>query len=73
MTHHVLIKQGLYQIKDWPVENYSAFSSDGATGEIGHFTALVWANTTRVGCGAIEYFKDELYVKVNVREFVILC
>lgn len=34
---------------------FSIFSKD----QIGHFTQLVWANATTVGCGATRYFYNE--------------
>jgi len=45
------------EVKDWPASNIGAFSSDGATGTIGHYTQVVWAETEFVGCGVI-YYKD---------------
>ena len=43
------------EVKDWPAANVGAFSPAGATGVIGHYTQLVWAETKRVGCGVIYY------------------
>ena len=45
------------EVKDWPAGNVEAFSSNGATGTIGHYTQVVWAETEFVGCGVI-YYKD---------------
>lgn len=42
---------------DFPAGNVAAFSPAGATGTIGHFTQLVWAETKHIGCG-IMYHKD---------------
>ena len=43
------------EVKDWPAANVGAFSTTGATGVIGHYTQLVWAETKRIGCGVIYY------------------
>jgi len=45
------------EVKDWPASNVGAFSSNGASGTIGHYTQVVWADTEYVGCGVI-YYKD---------------
>ena len=45
------------EVKDFPAANVGAFSSAGATGVIGHYTQVVWAESQKVGCGVI-YYKD---------------
>ena len=45
------------EVKDFPRGNVKAFSSNGATGVIGHYTQVVWAETQKVGCGVM-YYKD---------------
>ena len=45
------------EVKDWPASNVDSFTSSGATGTVGHFTQVVWADTRYIGCGAI-YYKD---------------
>ena len=45
------------EVKDWPAANVGAFSSNGATGVIGHYTQVIWAETKKVGCGVM-YYKD---------------
>ncbi|XP_040565553.2 venom allergen 5 [Lepeophtheirus salmonis] len=53
--------QGWYnEVKDFPSKNVEKYSSEGATGQVGHYTALVWAATTRVGCGFIMYYDDTM-------------
>lgn len=42
----------------FPPQNVAAFSAKGATGTIGHYTQLVWAETKHIGCG-IMYHKDD--------------
>lgn len=42
------------EVKDWPADNVGAFdtaSPVAATGVVGHYTQVVWAKTTKVGCG----------------------
>ena len=46
------------EVKDWPAANVGAFSQAGATGVIGHYTQVVWAETKYVGCGVI-YYRDQ--------------
>lgn len=46
------------EIEHFPSQNVDSFSEDGATGVIGHYTQLVWAETEYVGCGLINY-KDQ--------------
>ena len=46
------------EVKDWPAANVGSFSSVGATGVIGHYTQVVWAETKKVGCGVI-YYRDQ--------------
>ena len=45
------------EVKDFPAANVAAFSSNGATGVIGHYTQVVWAESQKIGCGVI-YYKD---------------
>ena len=45
------------EVKDFPSDNVKAFSMNGATGVIGHYTQVVWAETKKVGCGVM-YYKD---------------
>ena len=33
------------QVKDFPPANVGSFSSDGATGVVGHYTQVVWAES----------------------------
>ena len=44
--------------KDFPSENVQAFSQNGATGVIGHYTQVVWGETEFIGCGVM-YYKDD--------------
>ena len=46
------------EVKDWPAGNVGAFSNNGATGVIGHYTQVIWAETKKVGCGVI-YYRDQ--------------
>ena len=52
-----------FQVKDITAQAVDSFSLDktvtGATGDIGHYTQVVWAETTDVGCG---------YMTSNVNE-----
>ena len=52
-----------FQVKDITAQAVNSFSLDktvtGATGDIGHYTQVVWAETTDVGCG---------YMTSNVNE-----
>ena len=46
--------------------NYSFLRSTGAM--IGHYTQLVWAESTKLGCGAIKYEEggyNKLYLICN--------
>ena len=43
----------MLQVKDFPSGNVGSFSSNGATGVVGHYTQLVWGATTKVGCGFV--------------------
>jgi len=43
------------EVKHWPASNVGSFSYNNITGEIGHYTQLVWAETQYIGCGAIYY------------------
>ena len=54
-----------YQVEDFPPGNVESFSSAGATGVIGHYTQVVWAETHEVGCGYIYYLDGMWYTKVN--------
>ena len=36
------------------IENFSS-SSKSHTGTVGHYTQLVWGETTRIGCGFVMY------------------
>ncbi len=54
-----------YQVADFPPANVGSFSSNGATGDIGHYTQVVWAESHEVGCGYINYLKNGWYTKVN--------
>ena len=53
------------QVKDWPAGNVKSFSENGATGTIGHYTQVVWAESYEVGCGYIEYPNGGFFKKVN--------
>ena len=63
------------EVKDWPAANVGAFSQAGATGMVGHYTQLVWAETKHVGCGVIYYndLSDEAkrypYRKVQLKRY----
>ena len=46
------------EVKDWPAANVGSFSSVGATGVIGHYTQVIWAESKKVGCGVI-YYRDQ--------------
>lgn len=38
------------EVKHFPSSNVDKFSNKGATGVTGHYTQVVWGNTTEVGC-----------------------
>ena len=47
-------------IDSWASEEKKYSYSDASFGEkTGHFTQLVWQNTQRVGCGAVECHNDD--------------
>ena len=45
------------EVSYWPAANVGSWSEVGATGDIGHYTQIVWAETKKVGCGVV-YYKD---------------
>ena len=44
-----------HQVKDFNPANKEHFSSAADTGMTGHFTQVVWRETTNVGCGISSY------------------
>ena len=47
-----LVKAWYDEVVDFPKSSVSAFNSKSPSGRpIGHYTALVWGETTKVGCG----------------------
>lgn len=66
------------RIEDWyseivhfPSQNVGSFSQDGATGVIGHYTQLVWAETEFIGCGLINY-RDQNQPDISFR-YTLVC
>ena len=58
--------QGWYdEVKDFPSDNVKAFSMNGATGVIGHYTQVVWAETQKEQCLKITH-KVLLRAKKNM-------
>ena len=48
------IEQLYNEVKDWPAGSVESFAYPGkSTGEIRHYTQIVWAETKEVGCGTI--------------------
>jgi hypothetical protein len=46
------------EVKDFPGANVSPYTgSNGATGTVGHYTALAWGSTKEVGCGIVSFEK----------------
>jgi len=59
INKHYNIDLILSQVKDWPAANVGSFSSNGATGVVGHYTQLIWGSTKKVGCGFVQYMDPE--------------
>ncbi len=55
INKHYNIDLLLSQVKDWPAANIGSYSSNGATGVVGHYTQLIWGSTKKVGCGFVQY------------------
>ena len=54
------------EVKDWPAANVKSFSKDGVPEDkpIGHYTAVIWAETKKVGCGVI-YYRDQAAIRAK--------
>ena len=55
------------EVYDFPAKNVGAFSTQGATGTIGHYAQMVWGETEFIGCGAM-YYKDDNYPRFPYRK-----
>ncbi|CAB4062448.1 CRISP [Lepeophtheirus salmonis] len=51
-----MIKGWYDEVKDFPAKNVKHYSTKGATGVVGHYTAMVWGNSVKVGCGYVMYY-----------------
>ncbi len=48
-------------------KNIDPWSTAGQTGVTGHLTQLLWAGSTKVGCGFIEFVKpNDFYTQVGI-------
>ena len=45
------------EVENWPSKNTENYSDANVSGDVGHFTQIVWAKTKFVGCGTM-YHKD---------------
>ena len=71
--------QDLYdEVQDFPAKNIKPFdmkkdvpwdNKEGKPKKVGHYTAMVWAETYKVGCGFIMHNRGEWYKKVLVCDY----
>ena len=47
-----------------PATCVNPYSQNGATGVIGHYTQVVWAESYAVGCGYVYFNDGQWYTKV---------
>lgn len=52
-----MIQMWYDEVTDFPPANVGSYSSNGATGVVGHYTQVVWADSYAIGCGFV-YFND---------------
>ena len=59
IIEHLFLRQVIHM----PANLVGSYPKDaleaGATGVIGHYTQIVWADTSEVGCGYIKFFDDK--------------
>ena len=54
-----------------PSANIASYSSNGATGVIGHYTQVVWAESYALGCGYVYFNDGQWYTRVNLMHISI--
>ena len=52
------LKGWFEEYKDFPVENIKPFTLSQGPAMTGHFTAMAWATTSKVGCGMIKMIRS---------------
>ena len=63
---NVILLNIFEQVKDFSSDDVEQFKSiRSATGDVGHYTQIAWADTYKVGCGYIMYRTDTWYKKVK--------
>ena len=45
------------EVRFWPAANVPRLSKEGTTGVTGHYAAVIWAKTKKVGCGVTSFKK----------------